>query len=81
MQGGKDRLCHKYVLLMHNFCLLIFLLYVSPVQKNHIVKEKEDKVALKAFNEDEEDFEEIGVPVEELVDVHDLSRFNDVAKV
>ena len=52
------------------------------------MKEKEDKVALKAFNEDEEDFEEIGVPVEELgvpveklVDVHDLSRFNDVAKV
>ena len=42
---------------------------------------KEDKVALKAFNEDEEDFEEIGVPVEELVDVHDLSRFEDMAKV
>ena len=30
------------------------------------MKEKEDKVALKAFNEDEEDFEEICVPVEEL---------------
>ena len=30
------------------------------------MKEKEDKVALKAFNEDEEDFEEIGVPVEKL---------------
>ena len=50
-------------------------------QKNHTVANKEDKEALKAFNEDEEDFEEIGVPVEELVDVHDLSRFEDVAKV
>ena len=55
----------------------LFLMF----QKNHIVANKEDKVALKAFNEDEEDFEEIGVPVEELVDVHDLSRFEDMAKV
>ena len=50
-------------------------------QKNHTLTNREDKVALKAFNEDEEDFEEIGVPVEELLDVHDLSRFEDVAKV
>ena len=50
-------------------------------QKNHIATNKEDKVALKAFTEDEEDFEEIGVPVEELVDVHHMSRFEDVAKV
>ena len=50
-------------------------------QKNHIATSKEDKVALKAFTEDEEDFEEIGVPVEELVDVHHMSRFEDVAKV
>ena len=37
---------------------------------------KEDKVALKAFNEDEEEFEEIGVPVEELVHVHDVSKLS-----
>ena len=42
---------------------------------------KEDKVALKAFNEDEEEFEEIGVPVEELVHVHDISKFEDNNKV
>ena len=42
---------------------------------------KEDKAALKAFNEDEEDFEEIGVPVKELADVDDLSRLEDAAKV
>ena len=42
---------------------------------------KEDKVALKAFNEDEEEFEEIGVPVEELVHVHDTSKFEDINKV
>ena len=58
----------------HDYIILVF-------QKNQIVTNKEDKVALKAFNEDEEDFEEIAVPVEELVDVHDLSRFEDVAKV
>ena len=50
-------------------------------QKNHIATNKEDKVVLTAFNEDEEDFEEIGVPIVELVDVHDLSRFEDVANV
>ena len=55
----------------------LFLMF----QKNHILTNKEDKVALKAFNEDEEDFEEIGVPVEELVDIHDLSRLEDVEKV
>ena len=42
---------------------------------------KEDKVALKAFNEDEEEFEEIGVPVEGLVHVHDISKFEDMNKV
>ena len=44
---------------------------------------KEDKVALKAFNEDEEEFEEIGVPVEELLQlhVHDISKFEDINKV
>ena len=42
---------------------------------------KEDKVALKAFNEDEEEFEEIGVPVEELVHVHDIPKFEDTNKV
>ena len=42
---------------------------------------KEDKVALKAFNEDEEEFEEIGVPVEELEHVHDVSKFEDINKV
>ena len=61
-------------MLSHDYKILVF-------QKNQIVTNKEDKVALKAFNEDEEDFEEIAVPVEELVDVHDLSRFEDVAKV
>ena len=40
---------------------------------------KEDKVALKAFNEDEEEFEEM--PVEELVHVHDISKFEDINKV
>ena len=60
---------------------MLSLNYFFVFQKNHTVANKEDKVALKAFNEDEEDFEEIGVPVEELVDVHDLSRFEDAAKV
>ena len=52
-----------------------------PSQKNHSMAKKEDKVALKAFNEDEEEFEEIGVPVEELVHVHDTSKFEDINKV
>ena len=42
---------------------------------------KEDKVALKAFNEDEEEFEEIGVPVEELVHIHHIPKFEDINKV